>query len=230
MALHHSPKVITKNLRFYIDISNKKSFNPNLPLINSVVNTSIPIYNAPSYTGDSLKFNGTNQSAYGTHTLASINQSTINIWLKFNYVDPNASNCIPFWVSDASGRMIFIYTAPNLNYFTICTENKSLNRRIFFPTNFQSNRWYNLSIIRNGNTFLYYRDLELAVSEEVVEGYVGLWNIYNQYISFGAGLFQGAPVNYCPVEIAKFYIYDIIYTNSDITKLYNVYKSKFNIS
>jgi hypothetical protein len=230
MALHHSPKINIKNLRFYIDISNKKSFVPNASVINSVFNRSISTYNNPSYTGDSLIFDGISQSAYGVHTINSINQSTINIWLKFNSTSLNTPSYIPFWLSDASGRMIFIYTAPNLNYFVFCTENKSSNKRVYFANNFQPNQWYNLSIIKNENNFLYYRNLELSYLQDSIEGYLGLWNIYNQHISFGAGLFQGQPINHCPIEIAKFYLYDTVYSITDLTNLYNVYKSKFNIS
>jgi len=227
---HHSPKIETKNLKFYIDISNKKSFIPGSTILNSVVNGNLNLYNSPSYTKDSLIFNGTNQAAYGTHNILDLNKCTINLWIKFYPTTLNTPSYIPFWVSDNNGKMIFLYTAPNLNYVILSTENKNINKKVFFNANFNTNEWYNLSIIRNGNNFILYQNLNQDIFQETNEGYIGIWNIYDQSLSLGCGLFQGSPRSYCPIEIAKFYIYDIDYSNSDITKFYNVYKSKFNIS
>jgi hypothetical protein len=226
---HHSPKIETKNLKFYIDISNKKSFIPQSTTLNSIVNRNLNLYNNPSYTKDSLIFNGINQSAYGIHSISDIRKCTINLWIKLSSTPLPTPSYIPFWISDSSGRMIFIYTAPNLDYILLCTENKTLNKKVYFAKSFQSDTWYNISIVKNGNDFVAYQDLNINTSQLTDQGYTGVWNIYSNYLSIGSGLFQGDPIAYCPMEIAKFYIYDTNYSNSDITKHYNVYKSKFNI-
>jgi hypothetical protein len=229
-SLHHSPKIDTKDLKFYIDISNRISFTPGSAVLNSVTNGSLNIYNSPSYTSDSLIFNGTNQSAYtNNHSISDINICTINLWIKFYSTPLSTPSYIPFWVSDSSGRMIFIYTAPNLDYILLCTENKSINKKIYFSQNFESNKWYNISIVKNGSNFTVYQDLNINTSQESNEGYIGLWNIYNNSLSIGSGLFAGDPVAYCPMEIAKLYIYGSLYSNQQIKNHYNVYKSKFNI-
>jgi hypothetical protein len=226
---HHSPKIETKNLKFYIDISNKKSFIPGSTTLNSIVNRNLNLYNNPSYTKDSLIFNGTNQSAYGIHSISDISKCTINLWIKLSSTPLPTPSYIPFWVSDSNGKMIFIYIAPNLDYILLCTEDKTINKKIYFNQSFQFNRWYNISIVKNGNNFVAYQDLNINTSQVTDQGYTGIWNIYANNLSIGSGLFQGDPIAYCPMEIAKFYIYDINYSNSDITKHYNVYKSKFNI-
>lgn len=229
--LHHSPKIDTKDLIFYIDISNRVSFIPGSTVLNSTSNGSLNIYNNPSYTSDSLIFNGTNQSAYtSNHTISDINICTINLWIKFYPTLSSTPSYIPFWVSDNSGKMIFIYTAPNLNYILLCTENKSINKKIYFTQSFQSNKWYNISIVKNGNDFIAYQNLDINLTQESNEGYIGLWNIYNRHLSLGTGLFAGDPIAYCPVEISKFYIYGIDYSNQQIKNHYNIYKSKFNIA
>lgn len=228
--LHHSPKIDTKDLIFYIDVSNRISFTPESTVLNSITNGSLNIYNSPSYTSDSLIFNGTNQSAYtNNHSISDINTCTINLWMKFYSTPLSTPSYIPFWVSDSSGRMIFIYTAPNLDYILLCTENKSINKKIYFSQNFTSNKWYNVSILKNGNDFIAYQDSNMNTLQESDEGYIGLWNTYNHSLSLGAGLFAGDPVAYCPVEISKFYIYGVNYSNQQIKNHYNIYKSKFNI-
>jgi hypothetical protein len=229
--LHHSPKIDTKDLKFYIDISNRICFTPGSTVLNSITNGSLNIYNSPSYTSDSLIFNGADQSAYtNNHSISDINVCTINLWIKFYSTLLTTPSYIPFWVSDSSGRMIFIYTAPNLNYILLCTENKSINKKIYFSQTFQSNKWYNISILKNGSNFIAYQDLNINTLQESNQGYVGLWNTYNNSLSLGAGLFAGDPVDYCPVEISKFYIYGVNYSNQQIKNHYNVYKSKFNIA
>ena len=228
--LHHSPKIDIKDLIFYIDISNRNSFAPGSAVIKSIVNNDLNLYNSPSYTSDSLIFNGTNQSAYGVHSISDITKCTINLWIKLSPTSLPTPSYIPFWVSDSSGRMIFIYTAPNLDYILLCTENKAINKKVYFQESFQSNRWYNISIVKNGNNFVVYQNLNMNLSQVTDEGYIGLWNIYANNLSIGSGLFQGAPIAYCPIEIAKFYIYGIDYSNQQIKNNYNVYKSKFNIS
>jgi hypothetical protein len=229
-SLHHSPKIDTKDLKFYIDISNRISFTPGSTVLNSTSNGSLNIYNSPSYTSDSLIFNGTNQSAYtNNHSISDINICTINLWIKFYSTPLSTQSYIPFWVSDSSGRMIFIYTALNLDYILLCTENKSINKKIYFLESFRSNKWYNISIVKNGSDFLVYQDLAINRFQESDEGYIGLWNTYNNSLSLGAGLFAGDPVAYSPVEIAKFYIYGVNYSIEQIKNHYNVYKSKFNI-
>lgn len=227
---HHSPKIDTRNLKFYIDISNKNSFVPESTILKSIVNNNLNIYNSPSYASDYLIFNGTNQSAYGIHTISDITKCTINLWIKLSPTSLPTPSYIPFWISDSNGKMIFIYTAPNLDYILLCTEDKTINKKIYFQRVFQSNIWHNISIVKNGNNFVAYQDLNINLSQVTDQGYSGIWNVYTNYLSIGSGLFQGAPIAYCPMQIAKFYIYGIDYSNQQIKNHYNVYKSKFNIS
>jgi hypothetical protein len=85
-------------------------------------------------------------------------------------------------------------------------------------------------MVRNGNNLAAYQDLNINLSQVTDQGYIGIWNAYSNYLSIGSGLFQGVPIAYCPMEIAKFYIYGTDYSNQQIKNHYNVYKSKFNIS
>ena len=118
-----------------------------------------------------------------SHTIESIEKFTVCIWEKF--LQDFTGHQGPFWISDATGKMLFIENRNTFNYLGIGTENKKFNR---VAANAQSQlkdgAFHHVCITRDTNTVRAYIDgVAIAL---VWRDVYGSWDIRNSQYVIGA--------------------------------------------
>jgi hypothetical protein len=175
----------------------------------------------------SIDFDGSNDYISNfNHSISSIEYCTVTIWLKDSV--STIAHRGPFWISDASSRMLFLDIRSDLNHFQINTETKTNNRKASSnQTSLVDGQWHNVVIIRNGSSIAAYIDGEV-ISLTQSDGY-GSWGIATNDLSIGAFTDNGSIYSYWAGSIAQINIYNQALTASEVLQNYNATKSRFGL-
>lgn len=97
MAFHHSPKILTDGLVFYVDFANTKSYGgTGTTVVDLARNVSDGTVNGPTFSGDKngvFSFDATNDYISFPNSTALDNQNiTVIVWAKTNATSQNG-----FW-------------------------------------------------------------------------------------------------------------------------------------
>jgi len=174
-----------------------------------------------------LDFDGTNDYISNfNHSISSIEYCTVSMWLKDSV--STIAHRGPFWISDASSRMLFLDIRSDYNHFQISTETKANNRKASSnQSSLVNGQWHNVIITRNGSSIAAYIDGE-TISLTQSDGY-GSWGIATNDLSIGAFTDNGSIYSYWAGSVAQVSIYNRVFSATEVLQNYKATKSRYGL-
>ena len=196
-------------------------------LLDLTGNSTIDLTNVSFDSNAQITFDGTNDRVSNfNHNISSIEDCTVSMWLKDSV--STVAHRGPFWISDASSRMLFLDIRSDFNHFQINTETTANNRKASSnQSSLVNGQWHHVAVVRNGSSITGYIDGE-AISLTQNNGYGG-WGISTNDLSIGAFIDNGSIYSYWAGSIGRFEIYNRALTAAEVVNNYRLHKSRFNI-
>ena len=196
-------------------------------LLDLTGNSTIDLTNVSFDSNAQITFDGTNDRISNfNHNISSIEDCTVSMWLKDSV--STVAHRGPFWISDASSRMLFLDIRSDYNHFQINTETKANNRKASSnQSSLVNGQWHHVTVVRNGSSITGYIDGE-AISLTQNDGYGG-WGISTNDLSIGAFIDNGSIYSYWAGSIGRFEIYNRALTAAEVVNNYRLHKSRFNL-
>ena len=241
MAFHYSPKVVTNNLKMYLDPAN----------IRSYATTGNIIYDLSPVVGLTYSFTlqaSWNSSNGGVFSFPDPITTTASMISSGLYQNSSSEMTIDVWFkrtkSNNAFNMIWSYYLPYLafrsnNKFYLSWRHDDIigNQRLLESINLYSNNvWYNvcctikISVLENTSFAKIYVN---GVLESTSPTYTGVTQLYvppPSYSQFQLGNWSYGSENY-PFEgsISNFKLYDRILSDTEIMQNYKALKSRFGL-
>jgi hypothetical protein len=241
MAFHYSPKVVTNNLKMYLDPAN----------IRSYASTGNIIYDLSPVVGLTYSFTlqaSWNSSNGGVFSFPDPITTTASMISSGVYQNSSLEMTIDVWFkrtkSNNTYNMIWSYYLPylafrpnNKFYLSWRHDDIALNQRVLESTNTYSNNvWYNVcctiksSVLENTSFAKIYVN---GILESTSPTYIGVPQPYVSPVGtrFMLGNWSyGGPEKH-PFEgsISNFKLYDRILSDSEISQNYIALKSRFGL-
>ena len=155
-----------------------------------------------------------------------ITQSTVSYWMR--QTDHTGDGRGPFFISDSTGKGIFMQTRADRNYFHMCIETASIcPQATSAQTQLIDGNWHAIDITRNGQTVTGYIDGQLIPTSNQT-GY-GSWNMGTSNTVLGGLADNNAIYRYLDCDIACFKIYNRPITRSEIERNFQMQRNRFGV-
>ena len=155
-----------------------------------------------------------------------ITQSTVSYWMR--QTDHTGDGRGPFFISDSTGKGIFMQTRADRNYFHMCIETASIcPQATSAQTQLIDGNWHAIDITRNGQTVTGYIDGELIPTSNQT-GY-GSWNMGTNNTMLGGLADNNAIYRYLDCDIACFKIYNRPISKQEIERNFQMQRNRFGV-
>ena len=160
------------------------------------------------------------------NNIDDITQSTVSYWMR--QTDHTGDGRGPFFISDSTGKGIFMQTRADRNYFHMCIETASIcPQATSAQTQLINGNWHAIDITRNGQTVTGYINGELVPTSNQT-GY-GSWNMGTNNTVLGGLADNNAIYRYLDCDIACFKIYDRPLTKPEIERNFQMQRNRFGV-
>ena len=225
MSLHHSPKIVTNGLVFYVNPSDPKCYSGGSTCRDLTgINGNGILSNVTLSSDKAFRMNSSTARVYFNRSFTNVTNSTTYIT---TIEIPSSSNFSPFFSSineNFGGILIFIYNQNTISaYISEDSGNAADELVADIPNNYPKKIVIALTV--NGSVFkLYFNGILINFSSTHVGGNVNSQNLIELgYLSQGGS----------PTTIGtKFYnslIYNRALTDGEILQNYNAFKGRFNL-
>jgi hypothetical protein len=240
MAFHYSPKIVTNNLKMYLDPAN----------IRSYASTGDIIYDLSPVVGLTYSFTlqaSWNSSNGGVFSFPDPITTTASMISSGVYQNSSSEMTIDVWFkrtkSNNTYNMIWSYYLPYLafrpnNKFYLSWRHDDIagNQRVLESTNTYSNNvWYNVSCTITNSVLENISFAKIYVNgvlESISPTYTGVPQSYVPPVGtrFMLGNWSyGSEKNPFEGSISNFKLYDRILSDSEILQNFNALKSRFGL-
>lgn len=160
------------------------------------------------------------------NNIDDITQSTVSYWSRMT--DQTGDGKGPFFISDSTGKAIFLSTRADQNYFHVLIETGSICQ---MPSTSQSQlvdgNWHSIDIVRSGLTLTCYIDGQVIPTSN--ETGFGSWNVGTNNTVLGGLADNNAIYRYLDCDIACFKIYNRPISKQEIERNFQMQRNRFGV-
>lgn len=238
MAINYNPRIVTDGLVLFLDAGNVKSYPGSGSTWFDLTGNSNDgtLVNGPTYNstdGGSIVFDGVNDYASCKNSSLNISDNlSVSLWIKFPTGYGNAT-----WNSIFAKRrpgnqvnygMNFNPTATNLFQFYYNNSGGSVS--VPLTSNFSENVWTHIcgTFSKNASTTdnVLYKN-GISINSTNTSGNVAPMGTTGDSLHIGAYVIAG--VEYCPMSLSFFQVYNRALSAAEIQQNFNATRGRFGI-